>query len=209
MASLLFSFLQDQTLEHPIRSGLALLVILPFAYVIANEFVRRKARVPGFKGPAGLPLIGNIADIKYNAAEKYRQWSETYGDVYQIQLGNVPVIVVNSAASARVIFGQYSQALSSRPVFYTFHKVCPYFPSHDHRTPALTVNRSFPTQLARPLALPHSATPSSVVERVPPPLSTSPQSRRTSHISTSRPLPLSRKVSSTVLVVTRVSILCP
>lgn len=44
--------------------------------------------------------------------------------MYQIQLGNIPVIVVNSASSARVIFGNFSQALSSRPVFYTFHKVC-------------------------------------------------------------------------------------
>lgn len=38
-------------------------------------------------------------------------------------LGNVPVVVVNSAASAKVLFGQNAQALSSRPEFYTFHKV--------------------------------------------------------------------------------------
>lgn len=38
-------------------------------------------------------------------------------------LGNVPVIVVNSAQSAREIFGANSQALASRPEFYTFHKV--------------------------------------------------------------------------------------
>ncbi|KAI5201683.1 cytochrome P450, partial [Aureobasidium subglaciale] len=55
----------------------------------------------------------------------YREWSKTYGDVYQIQLGNIPVIVCNSAEACRVIFGHFSQALSSRPVFYTFHKVRP------------------------------------------------------------------------------------
>ncbi|KAI4756293.1 hypothetical protein E4T52_11608 [Aureobasidium sp. EXF-3400] len=54
---------------------------------------------------------------------QYREWSKIYGDVYQIQLGNIPVIVCNSAESARVLFGHFSQALSSRPVFYTFHKV--------------------------------------------------------------------------------------
>jgi 3-hydroxyphenylacetate 6-hydroxylase len=54
---------------------------------------------------------------------QYREWSNIYGDVYQIQLGNIPVIVCNSAESARVLFGHFSQALSSRPVFYTFHKV--------------------------------------------------------------------------------------
>lgn len=70
-----------------------------------------------------MPLVGNIPDIKYNAAETYRLWAKTYGPVYQIQLGNIPVIVVNSAKSAKDIFGGFSQALSSRPVFYTFHKV--------------------------------------------------------------------------------------
>lgn len=40
-------------------------------------------------------------------------------------LGNVPVVVVNSAKEAKVLFGQNAQALSSRPEFYTFHKV-PY-----------------------------------------------------------------------------------
>ena len=38
-----------------------------------------------------------------------------YGSVYQIQLGNIPIVVVNSAASAKAIFGQNPQALSSRP----------------------------------------------------------------------------------------------
>lgn len=123
MISLLFSFLQDQAVNHPLRSLLVTTLIIPIAYVLSNELVRRKARLPIFDGPSGLLIVGNIPDIRYNAAEKYREWSRTFGDVYQIQLGNIPVIVVNSAQSAKAIFGQFSQALSSRPVFYTFHKV--------------------------------------------------------------------------------------
>lgn len=69
-----------------------------------------------------MQLIGNLAQMRTNAAEQYRQWSRTYGAVYQIQLGNVPIIVVNSGASAKILFGQNSQALSSRPEFYTLHK---------------------------------------------------------------------------------------
>jgi 3-hydroxyphenylacetate 6-hydroxylase len=93
-------------------------------YVVVNEFVRKAARVPGLGGPRGFPLIGNLWQIRKNAAEKYRSWAKLYGSVYQIQLGNIPVVVVNSAASAKVLFGQNAQALSSRPEFYTFHKVC-------------------------------------------------------------------------------------
>ncbi|KAK3322785.1 cytochrome P450 [Apodospora peruviana] len=92
-------------------------------YIIVNEVIRGRARVAGLKGPRGFPLIGNLWDIRVNAADQYRKWATHFGDVYQIQLGNVPVVVVNSAAAARALFGQNAQALSSRPEFYTFHKV--------------------------------------------------------------------------------------
>lgn len=118
LSSLLFNISQS-----PQQSlGLAV-ALVPILYVIFNEFVRASARVKGIKGPRGLPLIGNLAQIRKNAAEQYRIWSKIYGPVYQIQLGNVPVLVVNSAATAKVLFGQNAQALSSRPEFYTFHKV--------------------------------------------------------------------------------------
>lgn len=123
MISTILPVFSAQLNEHPLRSVLVLLVFVPLTYVVINEFVRRSARIKGFSGPTNWPLVGNIPDIRVNAAEKYRQWAKVYGDVYQIQLGNVPVIVVNSAEAARKIFGQNSQALSSRPVFWTFHKV--------------------------------------------------------------------------------------
>lgn len=115
--------LQKLVIHDPGLSLAITALLLPFLYVIVNEFVRASARVKGMKGPRGLPLIGNLAQIRVNAAEQYRIWSKKFGAVYQIQLGNIPVVVVNSAASAKVIFGQNAQALSSRPEFYTFHKV--------------------------------------------------------------------------------------
>lgn len=115
--------LQGSIVQSPWHSlGIAVLAV-PFIYVIVNEFIRSSARVQGMKGPTGLPLIGNLAQIRTNAAEQYRLWSQKFGPVYQIQLGNIPVVVVNSAASAKILFGQNAQALSSRPEFYTFHKV--------------------------------------------------------------------------------------
>jgi 3-hydroxyphenylacetate 6-hydroxylase len=110
-------------MQHPLQFLSVAAFLVPVLYVIINEFVRSSARVAGIKGPRGLPLIGNLVQIRVNAAEQYRQWSKTYGPVYQIQLGNITVLVVNSAASAKVLFGQNPQALSSRPEFYTFHKV--------------------------------------------------------------------------------------
>lgn len=122
IANLAFA-LQAAALEKPVASLLVLSIVAPLVYILANEWVRRAARVPGLSGPSGFPLIGNLWQIRVNAAEKYRDWSKKYGGVYQIQLGNVPIVVVNTAAAAKVLFGQNAQALSSRPEFYTFHKV--------------------------------------------------------------------------------------
>lgn len=110
--------------QNPWHSLGVAVILTPILYVILNEFIRASVRVKGIGGPRGLPLIGNLAQIRNNAAEQYRLWSKTYGPVFQIQLGNVPVLVINSAAAAKVLFGQNAQALSSRPEFYTFHKVC-------------------------------------------------------------------------------------
>jgi 3-hydroxyphenylacetate 6-hydroxylase len=123
MISVIVDVVSTQFLEHPLRTLLLLLVALPISYFFANEYTRYSRRIKGFAAPPNWPIVGNIPDIKYNAAEKYREWSKIYGAVYQIQLGNEPVIVVNSAEAAKKIFGGNSQALSSRPVFWTFHKV--------------------------------------------------------------------------------------
>lgn len=111
------------SIDHPFLFSIYALLASALAYVVVTEIQRSKARIPGFVGPQGLPVVGNIHQIRVNAAEQYRLWSQRYGPVYQIMLGNIPVIVINSAASAREIFGANAQALSSRPEFYTFHKV--------------------------------------------------------------------------------------
>lgn len=123
MISGLYSNLQEIATAHVLRTCLTITLSAPLILILWTEYWRCKARLRGFPGPTGLPVIGNIYDIRINAAEQYRKWSKKFGPVFQIQLGNIPVLVVNSAASAKEIFGNHAQALSSRPVFYTFHKV--------------------------------------------------------------------------------------
>lgn len=99
------------------------LLIGTLVYVLVTEYVRYRARIKGLSGPRGYPLVGNIPQIRVNAAEQYRKWAQEFDSVYQIMLGNVPVVVINSAKAAKAIFSSNSQALSSRPEFYTFHKI--------------------------------------------------------------------------------------
>lgn len=98
-------------------------LIALLVYIVGNEYVRASARIPGLKGTRGWPLIGSLLDVRSNAAMKYQEWARTYGDVYQVQLGNTNVVVVNSAVAAKALFQTNSQALSSRPTTYSFHRV--------------------------------------------------------------------------------------
>src|SRR6201996_4574080 len=116
-------FLLGHAQDSPLAFLCCFAAASALAYLLLTEVQRHQVRIPGFDGPSGLPMIGNIHQIRVNAAEQYRLWSKKYGSVYQIMLGNVPVVVVNSSKAAREIFGANSQALSSRPEFYTFHKV--------------------------------------------------------------------------------------
>lgn len=64
----------ETSVAHPLSTLGLLIVGLPLLYIIVNEFARYNVRIKGIKGPVGLPLIGNIWDISYNAAEQYRIW---------------------------------------------------------------------------------------------------------------------------------------
>jgi hypothetical protein len=131
-----------------------------------------------------------------NAPEKYRQWSKQYGPVFQIMLGNEPVVVVNSAKAAHETFLSQGNAMSSRPMFYTFHKVfpalCPLFfcsanDRYCHPLPALQ------------LALLQLPSLSNVDERPRPVPSIDRAFNRTPPSSISRP-PISSKISGNVEV---------
>ena len=88
---------------------------------------RQSFRIPGFPQATGLPVLGNI--LVENIAEQCRLWKYSYGDVFQVQLGEIPILVVNTAAAAKAIFMGHSNALSSRPNLWTFHEVSPQCPS--------------------------------------------------------------------------------
>lgn len=114
-----YLFLNAGSLQPLIPLFIPWLAICLLVYAIQ----RLSKRIPNFTGPKGLPIVRNILQIRWNASEQYRIWALKYSAVYQVQLGHVPVIVINSAAAAKSILGQNTQAMSSRPVFPTFHKV--------------------------------------------------------------------------------------
>lgn len=108
----------DHTLEATLTPGSLLLID-----VLVNEMICHKQLVTGFPLPPVFPLVGSLHQLRTNAADKYLKWAKEFRDVYQVRLRNIPVIVIKSAAAARIILGHNSQATASRPELYTYHKI--------------------------------------------------------------------------------------
>ncbi|CAI7595367.1 unnamed protein product [Penicillium glandicola] len=106
-------------LQQLVLTGFLLILV----YVLINEIVCYSQQIPGLAIPPVFPLVGNLHQLRTNAAEQYREWAQELGSVYQVRLGNIPVMVINSAAAAKVILGHNSQATASRPQLYTYHKL--------------------------------------------------------------------------------------
>ncbi|KAI1073825.1 cytochrome P450 [Whalleya microplaca] len=105
------------------RLALLIPTILLIIYVALNEVVRLRARISGLPGPVGYPVLGSLPSLRGTAtSDEYRIWADKYGDVFQVQLGNVPAVIVNSAAAARALFISQREATNSRPIFYVLHK---------------------------------------------------------------------------------------
>lgn len=114
---------QDITSTRLLTPILTLTLLAILAYLLHTELTRRKSRIPSIPGPPGLPIIGNYHQLSPDPAERLRLWSEHHGPVYQIMLGNLPVVVVNSMGAAREIFLGQGHATLDRPRLYTFHSV--------------------------------------------------------------------------------------
>ncbi|OAA63469.1 Cytochrome P450 [Niveomyces insectorum RCEF 264] len=92
-------------------------------YVIGSEITRFRVRIPNLPGPRGLPIVGSLPWLRGKVnAEQYRIWSKKYGDVFQVQLGERTVVVVNGADAARELFLGQREATKSRPIFYVLHR---------------------------------------------------------------------------------------
>src|SRR5271155_4526530 len=86
-------------------------------YALFQEFLspaaRKRRRLP--PGPPGVPFFGNTDFPILNAHIKFKEWADTYGDIYSLRLGSNNIVVLNSD---RVI-KDLMDSVSSQAVFVT------------------------------------------------------------------------------------------
>ncbi|KAL6846482.1 hypothetical protein ACP4OV_023930 [Aristida adscensionis] len=67
-------------------------------------------------GPAPLPLLGNVLDLRGEPHHALARLAETHGPVMSLRLGTATVIVASSAAAARDVLQRYDHVLAARSV---------------------------------------------------------------------------------------------
>lgn len=76
-------------------------------------------------GPFRWPIIGNLHLLR-NYKIPYQGFSDLakkYGDVYSLQMGSVPAVVVNGVDNVRQVLVQKGHQFDSRPNFNRYHQL--------------------------------------------------------------------------------------
>lgn len=115
-----------QNCRYCILMDWKLLLIAILAILASACFkIRSKWPVPSgvFQIPA-FPILGHTLLLVHNPSLRLTLWAKSYNQKsFLIRLGNTPVVAVASYSLIRKFWLQHSNALNSRPVLYTFHRL--------------------------------------------------------------------------------------
>ncbi|XP_006215612.1 cytochrome P450 1B1 [Vicugna pacos] len=107
------------------QTTLLLLLSVLAAVHMAQRLLRQRRRQLGSAppGPFAWPLIGNAASMGPAPHLSFARLARRYGDVFQIRLGNWPVVVLNGERAIRQALLQQGAAFADRPPFASFRVV--------------------------------------------------------------------------------------
>uniref|UniRef100_A0A670Y556 Cytochrome P450 1A n=1 Tax=Pseudonaja textilis TaxID=8673 RepID=A0A670Y556_PSETE len=109
------TFAMDEVSFSGVIIALCIVVSL-FIYV--RMLTKNKQPYP--PGPWSLPILGNLLQLGDHPYVFFDQMRKKYGDVFQIQLGMVPVVVVNGLHAARHVLLKDGESFAGRPDILSF-----------------------------------------------------------------------------------------
>jgi hypothetical protein len=82
----------------------------------------RRSRDPlyAIPGPPCLPVIGSILSVGMRPHVSFMDLWKRYGDIFRIQIGCMPVVVLNRADVIREATVGHGDVFSGRPGLFTF-----------------------------------------------------------------------------------------
>ncbi|XP_007943271.1 cytochrome P450 1B1 [Orycteropus afer afer] len=100
---------------------LSVLVAVHVGQWLLRQRRRQSASAP--PGPFPWPLIGNVATMGPAPHLSFARLAQRYGDVFQIHLGNCPIVVLNGERAIHQALVQQGAAFADRPPFASFRVV--------------------------------------------------------------------------------------
>ncbi len=71
-------------------------------------------------GPAAWPVLGYLPHLGRRPHRKLTALREQYGDVFQIQMGSWPTVILNGIDTVKQAMCKQSEEFAGRPAFYSF-----------------------------------------------------------------------------------------
>lgn len=79
-------------------------IVVTASLLILLYWVARDRRLDKVPGPKGNPVTGIGLDLPPDAAQKLKEWSDQYGEVYKIRVGWWNWVVLNSPEAVKEVF---------------------------------------------------------------------------------------------------------
>lgn len=92
-------------------------VVLISVQTLMGRFKRKQPLPPG---PWSLPIVGNLFQLGEYPYVTFDRMRKKYGDVFQIKLGMVPVVVVNGLEMVKQVLLKDGESFAGRPNMQTF-----------------------------------------------------------------------------------------
>jgi len=88
--------------------------LITFVIWVLLRLRQARSRLP--PGPTGWPIIGNLFDIPTEHSWfKYTEWGEQYGPMTYVNVGGLPMIIINSHRIAYDLLAKRGAIYSNRP----------------------------------------------------------------------------------------------
>ncbi|KAJ7653935.1 cytochrome P450 [Mycena polygramma] len=116
MDSVLFNIDAAFSFGGCLASQLTWSLVLAFAailYFTRRTISLRKGRLP--PGPRGLPLLGNLFQLKVDAWLTFTEWKEKYGPLVHINVAGQSILIMNTHKVAADLLDRRGSIYSNRP----------------------------------------------------------------------------------------------
>lgn len=120
MALMILPFIGSVSVSESLVALATVCLVYLILKYFRTEIPEGLCRLPG---PKPLPIIGNVLELGRRPYLSLTAMSKRYGDVFQIQIGMRPVVVLSGAETVRQALIKQGEDFASRPDLYSFRFV--------------------------------------------------------------------------------------